>query len=223
MSDRYEPLPGLTGIPAWLLRKLSPRGRRIAAVVAAALAVAVAAGLVLAVPAIDRGKRERAAADARALERARAERAARLQAEARPRRGAGTPARGLEGAAAVSARRALVADLTGAVQRDADARVPEPILRATCERYPRGARGEDPAADLASRTGRYACLAVTRTFAPDETTTGGLIGYPYRAAVDFRTGRFAFCKISGRPGEGSIRRGVPVRVPAACAGTRPQR
>jgi hypothetical protein len=220
VSDRYEPLPDLAGLPGWLLRKLSPRGRRVAAIAAAGLAVAVAVGLALAVPAIDRGKEERAADEARALERARAERTARLAADARPRRGAGPPARGLEGAAAVRARRAVVADLAAAVQRDAAARVPQTVLRASCERYPRGARGEDPTTDLGSRTGRYACLAVTRTFAPGETTTGGSIGYPYRAVVDFGTGRFAFCKISGRPGEGSIERTTPARVPPACAGPR---
>ena len=30
-ADRYEPLPGLLGLPGHLLRKLSPRGRRVAA------------------------------------------------------------------------------------------------------------------------------------------------------------------------------------------------
>ena len=38
-GDRYEPLPGLLGIPRYLVRKLSPRGRRILAIVAGVLAV----------------------------------------------------------------------------------------------------------------------------------------------------------------------------------------
>ena len=44
-SDRYEPLPGLTELPGYFLGKLSPRGRRAAAVIGALLGVAVAVGL----------------------------------------------------------------------------------------------------------------------------------------------------------------------------------
>jgi hypothetical protein len=37
--------------------------------------------------------------------------------------------------------------------------------------------------------------------------------------VDFESGRFSYCKISGRPGEGSLTREFPVRVPKACGGS----
>ena len=45
-----------------------------------------------------------------------------------------------------------------------------------------------------------------------------MIGLPYRALVDFPSGRFTYCKVSGRPGEGSLRREILVTVPAACGG-----
>ena len=222
-SDRYEPLPGLLQIPAFLVRKLSPRARRVAAVVAGILAVALAAGLAVALPAIDDGKRERAASDERASAQLRAQRIAELQAEMRLLRGRGTPARGLEGAAALAARRTLAADLAAAVEADARARVAAGELdrsvdRAQCERYPRGPRGEDPATNLGSRTGRYACLAVSADVPRTAFNEGSAIGYPYRALVDFESGRFTYCKVSGKPGEGSLERNHPVSVPRACGG-----
>ncbi|MGH2948552.1 MAG: hypothetical protein ACRDPC_20230, partial [Solirubrobacteraceae bacterium] len=78
-SDRYEPLPGLLQIPAFLFRKLSPRARRAAAMIAGILAVALAAGLAVAVPAIDDSKRERAASEERASAQLRAQRTAELE------------------------------------------------------------------------------------------------------------------------------------------------
>jgi hypothetical protein len=224
-GDRYEPLPGLLGIPAFLVRKLSPRGRRIAAAAGAVLAAGAVAAMIVAVPAITDTKEERAASEQRTLEEQRAQRAAELEAELRLLHGRGSAARGLEGEAALSARRALVTDLAAAVERDAAARVrsgelDRPILGGECERYPRGARGEDPAANLSRPTGRYSCLAVTAEVERSDYTTGSDIGYPYRALVDFRTGEFTYCKVSGKPGEGSLTREFPVTVPAACGGER---
>ncbi|MDX6601012.1 MAG: hypothetical protein QOF13_214, partial [Solirubrobacterales bacterium] len=45
-SDRYDPLPGVTELPGFLYRKLSPRGRRMAKIAGALLVVALAAGIV---------------------------------------------------------------------------------------------------------------------------------------------------------------------------------
>jgi len=222
-SDRYEPLPGLLGIPAFLARKIPPRARRPAAFAAGLLLVAVAVGVALAAPAIDEGKRERAAADSEASEQLKAQRVARLRAEQRPLRGSGTPARGLEGPAAIGARQALAADLAAAVERDGRGRfaageIKQPVEGSVCERYPRGAGGEDPATDLSKPTGRYSCLAITATVQADRAGQPGAIGYPYRALVDFPSGRFTYCKVSGRPGEGSLRRELLVTVPQACGG-----
>ena len=222
-SDRYEPLPSLPGIPAYLARKIPPRARRPAAFAAALLVVAAGVGVALAAPAIDEGKRDRAAADRQVSEQLKADRVARLRAEQRARRGSGTPARGLEGAAAVGARQALAADLAAAVERDGRARfaageIKQPVEGSVCERYPRSARGEDPATDLSKATGRYSCLAITARVDADRAGSPGVIGYPYRALVNFPDGRFTYCKVSGRPGEGSLRRELLVTVPRACGG-----
>ena len=44
---------------------------------------------------------------------------------------------------------------------------------------------------------------------------GGVIGHQYRALVDFRTGRYAYCKISGQSGPS---RDQLVTTPRACGG-----
>lgn len=223
-SDRREPLPGLVELPGYLVRKIPPRARRPAAFGAALLLAAAAVALAIAIPAITESKQERTAAEQQADRERRAQRAEILQGELRLRSGRGTPARGLEGAAAVEARQALAAELAVAVREDALARMragefAQTVHRVECERYPRGARGEDPATDLARTTGRYSCLAITADAPRVETNNPSSIGYPYRALVNFETGRFAFCKVSGRPGEGGIRREQLLRVPAACGGS----
>jgi hypothetical protein len=221
--DRYEPLPGLLEIPGFLIRKIPPRARKPAAFAAAILLAAVAVALVLSIPAITDSKDERAADEARAEREHAAERAAELQAELRLRKGRGEGARGLTGAEALAVRQALVQDLDDAVHADALSRVQsgeftQSVERVECERYPRGARGEDPAFDLASRTGRYSCLAITADAPRIQTNEPSSVGYPYRALLNFQSGRFSYCKISGRPGEGSLTREFPVRIPAACGG-----
>jgi hypothetical protein len=222
-SDRYEPLPGVTEIPGFLYRKLSPRGRRVAQVVAAALVVALAAGIVFGLPAITTTKEERAAAEQSAVAKRRAERQAQLQAEVRLLKGRGTPARGLEGSAALTARHALAGDLAAAVQHDAVARAQsgefaQSVDRVECERFPRSVDSVDPADDLASRSGRYSCLAITADTPKVAVNQASSIGYPYRALVDFPSGRFAYCKVSGRPGEGSLVDKYRQQVPTACGG-----
>jgi hypothetical protein len=222
-SDRYDPLPGLTEIPAFLIRKLSPRGRKIAAAIAAAMVVIVAIALAISIPRITESKQERAAAERRTAQEREAALVKELTAEQRLRRGNGTPARGLTGAAEIAARRELVASLSASIHGDALARVrsgdfAHPVKRIECERYPRGAHGEDPATDLASPAGRYSCLAITADAPKIATENASSIGYPYRALVDFPTGLFTYCKVSGRPGEGSLTGNLPVHVPAACGG-----
>jgi hypothetical protein len=222
-QDRYEPLPGLLELPGFLYRKLGRRGRRAAQAAGAALLIALAAGIALGLPAVDRARRERAAVEERTLAQARTAAEARQRAEMRPRAGRGHAAAGLSGAAALAARHALTGDLAAAVAGDARARVAAgelrfPIRGSQCERFPRLPDGADPADEPAQPNGRYQCLAVTATFAPSASTEGGTIGYPYRALVDFRTGRFAYCKVSGRPGEGSLTRRLSVTVPRACGG-----
>jgi hypothetical protein len=59
---------------------------------------------------------------------------------------------------------------------------------------------------------------VTARFQETEKSSGGLIGHPYRMRIDFDTGRYAFCKIAGRPGEGQLKRHLGVTVPVVCGG-----
>ena len=223
--DRYEPLPGLLEIPGFLIRKIPPRARRPAAITAAILLAAAVVALVISIPAITESKGERAASERQTERERRAQRIAELQAELRLRTGRGEAARGLDGAAALDARHALAADLVAAVHDDALARVQsgefnQSVERVECERFPRGVGVPDPAADLSKATGRYSCLAITADAPKVETNQASSIGYPYRALVHFETGRFSYCKISGRPGEGSLTRQFPVKVPPACGGQR---
>ena len=222
-SDRYEPLPGLLEIPGFLLGKLSPRGRRIAAVAGILLAVGAAVGLAIGIPAIVAAKRASSQADARAKARQRAARLAELRREVRPVSGRGAAAQGLAGAAAVSAQTALRGDLLGAIRSDSLRRARTGEFAVTprsveCERFPAQPGAADPATQPGARRARYACLAVTATVQRTSHNAGGSIGYPYRALVDFPHGRFTFCRISGRPGEMLIGRDVHVDVPAACGG-----
>jgi hypothetical protein len=217
-TERYEPLPGVAQLPGWALCKLGPRLR---VVLVLALLAAVAGALALA-PALRERKQERVAQERR--ERAAQREAAirRLQVEQRPRfrvsrsvapAGAG-PATRLE------ARAELMDDLSAAIEADARRRVRRgviegPILRVGCEPFPRTLAGVGADRELARRSGRYACLAVRAEFERSEASVGGALGYPYRAKVDFESGRYAYCKISGRPGPTPDPR---VTTPRACGG-----
>jgi hypothetical protein len=212
--DRYEPLPGVAGLPRWIWRKL-PRAGRVA------VALLPVAGVVLALllaPGIDESKDERARAESERLARLRAERIQELRAEQQPRFGRGAPA-----GANVDRRTALVESLPAAVAADARERVEAgsldgPIRFARCEPYPRSVTGRGAEADPGQRTGRYSCLAVTRTVEATERNEAALIGHPYRVMVRFDSGRYALCKVSGRAGEGSIGTQPVVPVPAVCGG-----
>jgi hypothetical protein len=223
-QDRYEPLPGLLEIPGFLVRKIPPNARRPAAIAGAVLLAAVAVILALGIPAITDSKHERAATEARTEREQEAQRAAQLQAELRLREGRGPAARGLTGAQAIEARQALAAQLAADVKADAVSRVQageftQSVARVKCERFPRRVDNADPALDPRQPTGRYACLAITADAPASETQNASSIGYAYRALVHFGSGRYAFCKISGRPGEGGLTRELPVRVPVACGGS----
>lgn len=214
LNDRYEPLPGLAQMPAFIWRRL-PRAGKAAVVVAALAAVALAIALS---PVIERSKEEHARADAARSARIEMAQLAHLRREQRPRFGHGAPA-GTD----LAARGRLVASATGSIQADASTRAAAgefngPIMRVQCRSYPPAA-GALPADQIASRSaGRYACLAVTSEIPATPGNPSGVLGHPYRARVDFRSGRYAFCKVSGRPGELAIRARPAVPVPKVCGG-----
>src|SRR4051812_45432703 len=158
-EERYEPLPGLLGLPAFVWRRMS-RGARIAAGVVAGLLVV---GIAVAIPFIATGKREGAARERRAdaASKARAER--RLRVDQAPHR-----ARAVDAPAAPAAARedAVVEALQRSITADARARfragrLPGPIVQATvCDRNSQ--QLADRQADARRAGGAVlACLAAT--------------------------------------------------------------
>jgi hypothetical protein len=197
---RYEPLPGLAELPAWAWRRAG-RGVRIGAglVLLAALAVAVAL-----VPAMRSAAREQDDELQRARAEQRADLVRRLEAEQRP----------VRGRSRAVARASMMDELTAAIETDARARVRRGeldgrIRRVECEPFPRTVDGIGADRDPTRRRGRYSCLAITAEF------DGGVIGHQYRVLIDFETGRYAFCKITGQSGPS---RDQLVTTPRACGG-----
>jgi hypothetical protein len=222
-ADRYEPLPSLPELPAFLLRKLSRRGRWVAWAAGALLLAAVVLLILLVVP---HNRSQNASRDAQAAEQAAARKAelrARWQREARPIFGRGPAAPDPHAHDALGPRRKLVAGLEAAVTTDAAARARRGELdgryRSTgCFLFPKGVDDPAPADDLAESVAIVECIAVAARVAPSTTTTGSMIGQPYRARVDFRRGRYAFCKIVQQPGELAIQERPVIAIPRVCSG-----
>ena len=221
--DRREPLPSIVELPAHLVRRLSRRGRRLLAIGGALMLVAIVVLAAVVVPhnrirAADRDAQQaqRAASDADALR-------ARLAREMRPIHGRGPAAGDPHARVALRDRRTLVAGLEAAIAADARKRAQRGehnrrYRSARCFEFPKGVDDPPPADDLSRAVAIVECIAVTAQVAPDSTTTGSLIGEPYRARVDFRGGRYAFCKIVQQPGELAIQRRPALVVPKACGG-----
>jgi hypothetical protein len=216
--ERYEPMPGLAALPG---RIWSAMGLGVRIATGIALFGLVALALVL-VPAARESQHKRDAAERRE-QAGRHERLIReLQAEQRPhfgrsdsRAGAGASPR-----AALAARDALMDELSATILADARGRARRgalkgPIRRVECEPFPRSVATAGAEKDLSRRSGRYSCLAITAEFKRSDTSTGGALGHPYRAKVDFRSGRYAYCKVSGRPDPTPDPR---VTTPHACGG-----
>jgi hypothetical protein len=212
VNDRYEPLPGFFELPAFLWRKLPRAGKVAVAILGAGLVVL---GVVLS-PVIQRSKEERARADAALSARLERQEIAAIRREQRPRF-----ARGKAAGANVAARERLVASAAASIDADAGRRAAAgefhgPILRVKCDPYPPSSVAADQV--RTSPTGRYKCLAVTSDIPATAGNRGGVVGHPYRTQIDFRTGRYAFCKIRGRPGELAVRANALVPVPRVCGG-----
>jgi hypothetical protein len=169
-NGRYEPLPGLLGLPAFVLRKVSRRTR-------VALLLGLVAGIVVtvtvAVPAV-RHSKQVAAREERTAHRALALREqGRLIEDQRPRR------------AQVTSRTAAVGDLQRAITRDARERfrrrvLPGPPVRATrCQ----ATSAHEPTARRAG-VRRFTCLALT---SPS-------IGFEFVGVVYDRRHRLVWCK-----------------------------
>jgi hypothetical protein len=199
-ADRYDPLPGLFGIPGFLLRKLSPPMRRVVLALIALLVAALVVTAIILLPQIAESNRERAAEQQRDARRAAAAELARVKAEIQPR--TGTIASG-----------GAIPGVEAAITRDARARVTSGELETPARRTDCQPVGHDAAQRVL-----LSCTAVTSDIPGSEASRGVLIGYPYRAAVAPETGRYALCKTTGRPGEGSYTRRVEIPLPKACGG-----
>lgn len=217
-TDRYEPLPDITRLPGWLWRRMG-RGVRIAG---ALMLLALVAGGVALLPGIQESKDEGERAEARQRAAARAELVRRLEREQRPRfaRSAAVAPAGAPARERLAARAELMDELPAMVLADARRRVRAgrldgPVLRVECEPFPRSVEARGADTDLSRRTGRYSCIAVTAEFGRSEESIGGVIGHKYRALVDFGSGRYAYCKVSGQAGPS---REQLVTTPRACGG-----
>ena len=205
-TDRYEPLPGLLGLPGYFVRKLSPRGRKFAALIGVLLLAGAVAAVIVVAPQIQESNREHDAAERAARVRASKQARARLIAEQRPRLGRLDVRAGADGSG-------VAALLEAAITRDARRRAAGGELEnraryTSCRRM--------------GREGKrllFACTAVTSKTEATEDVPGIVVGYSYRAAVSTTTGRFAFCKASSRPlGTSSPRELRALRLPRVCGG-----
>ena len=211
-NDRYEPLPGFFELPGFLWRKLPRAGKVAVATLAAGLVVLA---IVLS-PVIQHTKERRARADAALQARLDRQEVAQIRREQKPRFGHGTPA-GTD----VLARERLVASASASIKADANRRAAAgefhgPILSVKCDPYPPSSAGADQAPSRP--TGSYKCLAVTSVIPATAGNKAGAVGHLYRTKLHFRNGRYAFCKIRGRPGELAVRLNAVVPVPAVCGG-----
>ena len=216
--DRYEPIPGIAQLPGWLWRRMG-RTARLTALGAVIVMLGAAAALV---PVILESKEEQAEADRRERTERRAELIRRLETEQRPRhrRSASVAPPGAPASEQLEARAALVDELNAEILADARARVRRgdldgPIRRVECEPFPRSVDGVGAHEQLGRGSGRYACVAVTAEFGTGEVGATGVIGHQYRTMVDFETGRYAFCKVSGQAGPS---REQLVTTPRVCGG-----
>jgi hypothetical protein len=198
-ADRHEPLPGLFGLPAHLLRQLSPAWRKFVIVTGIVILVGLVVTAIVLAPRIAESNREHAAEQRRAERLSAAREVARLRAEQRPR--TGTLAGG-----------SFIAGVERAITRDARARQATGELDTRVQRTDCHSIGHDGARTL------LGCTAVTSDVPPSAGGSGLMVGYPYRGAVTQATGRYAICKTSGRPGEGSFIERQKVTLPRACGG-----
>jgi hypothetical protein len=176
---------------AWLGLWTPPRGVvvppvpwRTVAAIAAAFLVALATTAIVVIP---RVVDERHAAFLESVDR-----------EQRPRRGHGPrdPGPQAERGERVAARTALLAAAKSGIRVDAADRTGREIRGVTCKPFPRSVSAELPTEQLARRAAAYDCIAVTARFGDRSTPGGeGVIGTPFRLAVHFAAGGFAWCRI----------------------------
>jgi hypothetical protein len=205
-NDRYEPLPGLLSLPAFLYRKLGRRGRMAVKAGGGIFVAGAAVATIVLVPNIAESNRERAEEERRDAAAAQAERRRRLAVEQRPRRARATP--GLSRAALVSTLEDEI--LADARARAADGKLGGPAAkRVECELI---RDGQAPRRDRVA----YDCTAVTSDLPSIGNSGGGVIGHPFRAVIHLSAGRLTWCKVSGRTVEDLVSH-PGLRIPRVCS------
>jgi hypothetical protein len=106
-------------------------------------------------------------------------------------------------------QKAVVGSLERAITRDAVARwragsLNARVHRTVCEHLVRPNRQHPPPPPLSAAEAGYECTAVTTFAPPSSRTERAIIGFPFWGRVNFRAGRFAFCKVNLLPSEHGI-------------------
>jgi hypothetical protein len=104
---------------------------------------------------------------------------------------------------------ALVTQLEHAITRDSLARwhtgsLDSRVHRTICEHLVRPNRRHPPPPPLSAAEAGYECTAVTTFAPPSSRTERAIIGFPFWARVNFRSGRLAWCKVNLQPSEAGI-------------------
>lgn len=234
MSNEREQvrLSRLETVAAWLRLWTPPRNAVVPpipwgrlALGGVLLAAVLAALAAFAIPRIDRSKERSAARERRLAAQHQAVERRRVIAEQRPVSGrAPRPAGPLSPASELRARQALLRIVERRITADARSRAAAGklqgrALRTDCAPAPSTVERLGAERVLSRRRDAYDCLAVTREIRPTKTNKAGALGYPFRAVVDFRRFRFAWCKTNPLPGERAVPdpRRIPP-LPRACAG-----
>ena len=103
----------------------------------------------------------------------------------------------------------VVASLERAITRDSLARWHAGLLdsrvhRTECVHLVRPNRRHPPPPPLSAASAGYECTAITTFAPPSSRTERAIIGFPFWARVNFRSGRLAWCKVNLLPSEHGI-------------------
>lgn len=171
-QERYEPLPGFTRLPGWLLGKLSRRARRRLAVAAVVIGVVVSLLLADLIATGHRQAAEQRKRDAATLAQFKRD----LAEDQRPRRARLAPGTG-PGAAL---ERAVTADVRARVKAGL---LEGPVVGTSCT-----AIGNAP--------GAFHCFTLSTRRRSTRTIE---VGYRFSAKADTAAGTLAWCKRNPRP------------------------
>jgi hypothetical protein len=99
--------------------------------------------------------------------------------------------------------------LDGAITHDANSRwrvgeLNARVHRTVCVHLVRPNVRHPPPPPLTATEAGYECTAVTTALPATSRSYAGIIGFPFWARMNFKTGRFAWCKVSLQPSEGGI-------------------